>query len=307
MKKGRGLKIGVIGLGVMGQHHARIANQLPGTKLAAIAELDELRARETGAKYDVPFFTDYNEIFSEVDAISVVSPTQTHLKVALACLDANKHLLVEKPLALTPGEALQIVERAKDKNLVLAVGHIERFNPAFQTLRRLVRKERLIGINVQRFSPFPARISDANVIQDMMIHDLDLLAALLPTDEVEGMRAKGEKVKSKTFDRVAASIYYKSGVIAKVEADRVFSIKTRKISVTTEKQIYEADLLNKRIYIRDLQHHVPSTHHVKQSDQLTEELLDFIKAIKTGRQPLVSGEAGYQATKLAEEVEKACS
>jgi predicted dehydrogenase len=160
---------------------------------------------------------------------------------------------------------------------------------------------------MKRFSPFPERITDANVIQDMMVHDLDLLINLLPKDKIEGLKSEGSKLKSTQLDRATATIYFHSGIIARVEADRVFGIKTRKIAVTTERSLIEADLLNKRVYIRDFQRHIPSVHFTRSYDQLTTELSDFVKAVKSGSRPKVNAEDGYQALKLAEEVERACS
>ncbi|MEE8638431.1 MAG: Gfo/Idh/MocA family oxidoreductase [Candidatus Margulisiibacteriota bacterium] len=307
MKKSRGLKIGVIGVGTMGQHHARICSLLPGIRLAAVADPDTKRAHEIGRRYGADVFKDYKEMFPLVEALIIVSPTETHFEIAEQCLNAGKNILVEKPLAKTSHEAQRLVELARSKNLILAVGLIERFNPAYQELSKLVRKEKIIGIHAKRFSPFPERITDADVVQDMMVHDLDLLVNLLPNDEIEDLKAEGAKVKSNKLDKVNTTIYFKSGIIAKVEADRVFGIKTRKIAVTTERTIIEADLLNKRVYIRDLQHHIPSVHHAKNIDQLTAELSDFIKAIKNKARPKVDAEDGHKVLKLAEEVERACS
>lgn len=307
MTKGRGLKYGVIGAGVMGKHHARILSQLSGVKLIGIAEPDPEQAKSLPDIYRPIVFKDYHELLAEADALSLVSPTSTHFEIGQGCLRAGKHLLIEKPLAQTSEEAKQLVALAQEKNLLLATGLIERFNPAFQELCKLLRKEKILGIDIKRFSPFPERISDANVIQDMMVHDLDLLTCLLPQDEIETLKAEGKKVKSDRLDTVTATFYFKSGIIAKVAADRVFSIKTRKIVVTVEKGLFEADLLNKRVYLRDFQHPLPSVVYAKPLDQLTEELKDFVKAVKEGTRPRVSGEAGYRAIKLAEEIEKACS
>ncbi|MFC1571708.1 Gfo/Idh/MocA family protein [Candidatus Margulisiibacteriota bacterium] len=301
------LKYGVIGAGSMGRHHIRIVSTLPGVQLTAVAEPNDEQAKSVPDILKKLIVKDYKEILSKVDAISIVTPTATHLEIGLECLDAGKHLLIEKPLAINSEQAQQLVDSAKEKNLILAVGLIERFNPAYKELGKLIKKEKIIGINIQRFSPFPDRITDANVIQDMMIHDLDLLVNLLPKDEIEEIKAEGKKVQSKKLDRVSATIFFRSGIIAKVAADRVFGIKTRKISVTTEKDIIEADLLNRRINIRDLQTHVPSVHHIKAYDQLTAELKDFVSAIKNEARPAVDGLAGLKATKLAEEVESKCS
>jgi predicted dehydrogenase len=307
MKKGRTLKIGVIGVGSMGKHHARICSILSGVRLAAVADLNEQKAHEIAKQHGAESFKDYKKMLDAVDAVIIVSPTETHFEIAEQCLLVHKNILVEKPLAQKADQAKNLVGLSKSKNLILAVGLIERFNPAFTELCKLIRKEKVLGIHVKRFSPFPERITDANVIQDMMVHDLDLLLNLLPHDEVEDLKAEGSKVKSDKLDRASATIYFKSGTIAKVEADRVFGIKTRKIAVTTERGLIEADLLNKRVYVRDLQHHIPSIHPTKKIDQLTAELSDFVKAIKKQTRPRVTAEDGYKVLKLAEEVERACS
>ncbi len=307
MKKGRGLKIGVVGIGSMGRHHARVSSLLSGAHLFAVADIDDKKAKEVADRYGVRVFKNYLEMLPLVDAVTISSPTETHFEIAHHCLNAGKNTLVEKPLAKNSSDAKKLVDLAQAKDLVLAVGMIERFNPAFQELTKLIKNQRVLGIHIQRFSPFPERITDANVIQDMMIHDLDLLLSLLPLDEVESMKVTGTKEKTDKLDKVSATFYLKSGTIAKIEADRVFSIKTRKITVTADFGLVETDLLNKRIYIRDLQHHIPSLHHTQDKDQLTEELKDFIKAIKTGSKPRADGNAAFRALKLAEEVEKACS
>ena len=307
MNKARGLKIGVIGVGSMGSHHARILCSLSGVSLEAVADPDETRGKEIAQRYGAHPFTDYKEMLPQVDAVIVVAPTALHYEIGVECINAGKNILIEKPLAKTSEDAQKLVALAKEKKVLLAVGHIERFNPAYQELCKLVKNERILGIDIKRLSPFPERITDANVIQDMMIHDLDLLVNLLPTDEIEEMKAKGKKVKSDKLDTVSATYYFKSGTIAKVSADRVFGIKARKIVVTAESGLYEADLLNKKVYVRDLKNHLPSVHHTKPFDQLTAELTDFIKAIKQGSKHKVDAEDGYRAIKLAEEVEKACS
>ena len=307
MKKGRGLKIGVIGTGTMGEHHARICASLAGAKLFAVADCNLQKATLVGKRYGAKIFEDYKQMLPLVEAASIVTPTETHFEIALNCLEAGKNILVEKPLTKTSEEAQKLAAYAKSTNLIIAVGLVERFNPVFQELRKLIRKEKILGIHLRRFSPFPQRIADANVIQDMMVHDLDLLLNLLPEDEIEGLKAEGIRVKTDKLDRVSATIYFKSGIISIIEADRVFGIKTRKITVTTERGLFEADLLNKQLYLRDLQHHIPSVHHTKNYDQLTAELRDFVRAIKNKGRPRVDAEDGFKTLRLAEEIEKACS
>lgn len=307
MKKGRGLKLGVIGVGSMGKHHARIISTLPGAKLFGVSDLSLDLAKQIATQFGAEVFPNYQDLFDQTDAIIIASPTSSHFEIAKTCLEAGKNILVEKPLCKDSNDAKELVDLAKSKNLILGVGMVERFNPAFQELPKLMKKQKILGVHFKRFSPFPERISDANVIQDMMIHDLDLLLNLFSKDEIESLKATGKKIKSKNLDQVSATIFFASGILAKVEADRVFDIKTRKITVTTDQGLIDADLLNKQILVRDLQHPTPSIHHTKTFDQLTAELSDFVKALKNNSAPKVDGEAGYKALKLAEEVEKACS
>src|SRR3989339_1244778 len=307
MSKKKVFQLGVIGLGVMGKHHARVAAHTRGLSLGAVADLDEKTAQEVGEKHGVPWFTNYHELFPFVDAVIVASPTASHFEVGKDCLSAGKPALIEKPLAKTSEQAQRLVVLAKEKNLPLAVGLIERFNPAFVELAKLIKKEKILGLDIKRRSPFPERITDANVIIDMMIHDLDLMLTLMGNDEIESLKVIGEKVKTTMLDKVNATVYFRTGTIAKIDADRVFGSKTRKIVVTTDKALYEADLLSKNVYVRTLEHISPSSHFTKQYDQLTAEIMDFVLAIKRGQSPKVSATAGLKCLQLAEEVEKACS
>jgi virulence factor len=307
INKRKRLKVGLIGAGTMGRYHARAICALPGAKLEAVSDIDRDRVESLATEFKTRIFSNFKEMLSLVDAVVIASPTDSHYAIAQECLSAGKSLLVEKPLAKTSTQANALVDLSKSKNLILAVGLIERFNPAFQELCKVIRKEKIIGIHARRFSPFPDRITDTNVIQDMMIHDLDLLLNLLAKDEIESIKAEGRKVKSKMLDIASATICFNSGIIAKVESDRSFGIKTRKFTVVTERGLIEADLLNKRIYVRNLEHHIPSIHHTKNYDQLRAELADFVKAVKIGARPKVDGSDGYRALKLVEEVESACS
>jgi virulence factor len=290
----------------MGKHHARIINSLPGVALVAISDINFASANELAKLYQAQAFSDYKQMFDLVEAVSIVTPTATHYTIAKDCLENKKHCLVEKPLTKTSVESEQLANLAKDNACQLAVGFIERFNPAYVELKKLLRKEKILGLEFKRYSPFPERISDANVIEDMMIHDLDLVQDLLKTDTLESIKAEGKKIHSKALDQVSALLYFESGIIAKLSADRTFNDRVRKIFATTDKGLIEADLLNKSIYFRDFMHPIPSVHFTKPKDQLTEELQDFIKSIKSGVSPKCSGLDAYKANKLAEEVQNLC-
>jgi predicted dehydrogenase len=305
MSRGRGLKIGVIGAGSMGKNHIRLLSTLPGANLVAIAEPNEEQAKSLPEVYNPIICKDYKEAFPLVDALIIATPAQTHFDIARECLTAAKHVLIEKPFTGASGPGRNLVSLAKEKGVLLAVGMIERFNPALQRLLKEIKGEKIIGIDIKRLSPFPERIADADVIFDMMLHDLDLLTLILPP-EIESIRAKGEKIRTKLFDRVVATLTYKTGVICRIEASRIFCEKTRKIAVTAEKYFIEADLLNKTLYIRDFSTPTPSTLPVKKTDQLTEELKNFVLSIKGKTSPVTSGEDAVKSLILAEEVTKAC-
>jgi predicted dehydrogenase len=303
MRRGSGYKIGIIGVGSMGKNHARILADLPGVRLAGVADASPALAEASGKHLDVPWFDDYQKLLPEIEAAVIVTPTSTHYEIAQACLQAGKHLLVEKPLTGTSSLARSLVSLAEDKGLVLAVGMVERFNPAFQKLLKQIKGEKIIGIDIKRLSPFPERITDTDVVFDMMIHDLDLFLNLYPEEIVE-LKAKGEKIRTKKFDRLVATFTHKNGTISRIEASRVFGSKTRRISITTDRALYEADLLNKQVYIRDFSSPIPSTVPVKPVDQLTEEHKDLLAAIKGERSPMVSGSSFIRTLELTEEVVK---
>lgn len=305
MIKGRGIKLGVIGAGSMGKNHARIAASLPGVNLVGIADTNFPAAQELADSLSVKAFADYKELLPLAEAVCIVTPTQTHFQVAEACLSAGKHLLIEKPFTGSSATARTLIAQAGQQSLVITAGLIERFNPAFQKLLKEIKDEKIIGIDIKRLSPYPERVTDTDVIFDMMFHDLDLLQILMP-DEIIAVKAKGEKIRSKLLDRAVVSITHKSGAISRVEASRVFGSKSRNITVTTEKYLIEADLLNKSIYLRDFSSPTPSTMPIKPNDQLTEELKDFILSIKTKRQPTVSPEEIIKTLTLAEEIQKLC-
>jgi predicted dehydrogenase len=303
MRRGSGLKIGVIGVGSMGKNHARVLADLPGVRLVGVADSSRELAESSGSHLDIPWYDDYRQLLPEVEAAVVVTPTSTHYEIAQECLAAGKHLLVEKPLTGASSLARSLVSLAQEKNLSLAVGMVERFNPAFAKLLKEIKGEKIIGIDIKRLSPFPERITDTDVVFDMMIHDLDLFLQLYPEEIVE-IKAKGEKLRTKKFDRMVATFTHKNGTISRIEASRVFGSKTRKITVTTDRALYEADLLNKQVYIRDFSSPTPSTVPVKPVDQLTEEHKDFLASIKEGRPSLSPGSAFIRSLELTEEVEK---
>lgn len=302
------IKVGVIGVGSMGENHLRIYSTLKEANLVGFFEPNPERAGEIASKYNCRAFPDLESLLNEVSAASLVNPTSLHFETAKKCLEKKVRLLVEKPLTATAAEAEELAGLAEKNKLVLAAGMIERFNPAFKKLASLVRHEHLLGLELKRFSPFPARISDASVVLDMMFHDIDLALALSRT-EVASLKASGKKVQSDKLDEATATLYFKDGLIARIEASRVRTEKKREIVVTAERAIYTADLLNKRLYKRDFDRLTEKEEiEVQPEDQLTLELKDFLHAVGLGRDPKVPGRDSIAPIALAQEVEKlSCS
>ncbi|HTY12634.1 MAG TPA: Gfo/Idh/MocA family oxidoreductase [Candidatus Omnitrophota bacterium] len=298
------IKVGVIGVGSMGENHLRIYSTLKEAKLIGFYESVPERAVQMSEKYHCPAFDNIDSLLSSVEAVSVVTPTSTHYSVISQCLGRGIHVLAEKPMVPTLADSESLVSIAAQKKLVLAVGMIERFNPAFKKLHSIVKHEFILGLELKRLSPFPARISDASVVQDMMLHDVDLALALSRSD-VDSVKAAGAKVRTDRLDQCFVTLYFKDGLIAKIEASRINSDKLRTVTVTTDKGIYEADLLNKRLYCRGFDKITDKVAiEIEPEDQLTLELKDFLHAIDKGKCPRVPGADSLPVIKIVEEVEK---
>ncbi|MCX5725974.1 MAG: Gfo/Idh/MocA family oxidoreductase [Candidatus Saganbacteria bacterium] len=250
-KQNKRFRVGVIGVGFMGSLHARVLSAIRGVSLFGVFDTDLDKAKEVAANLKTKFFEDYNLLIQECDALVVSSPTSTHFEIGITVIEAGKHLFIEKPLASSSYEGKILVDRAKEKGLVLATGHIERFNPAYVAAEKMLYREKPLILNIKRLSPFPERITDANVITDMMIHDLDL-AMNIAGSPVDSIKARGKKIKTKVLDQVFAHILFQNGLIANIEADRTRDTKVREIEAICESCNLVIDLLAKKIRRREL-------------------------------------------------------
>jgi virulence factor len=280
------VKVGVIGCGVMGGFHLKQYGSIPDVEIVGVSDIDPARAPQ-----GVKFFKDYRDLLKISDAISITTPTSTHFEVGMAALDAGCHVLIEKPISATVDQGEKLIKNAKAKKKVLAVGHIERFNPAFISLKKQLKNMKPSVIDIKRLSPLPARITDVSVVIDMMIHDIDL-AIDLAGAEVKTIKASGEKVATSRLDKVNAVIVFNNGVIANIEASRANNDKVRKL-IVAGKGTYEADLLNKTL----------NNIKVSGPDQLQTELKSFINSVVSGKKPPVAGEDGLAALDAAIKIE----
>lgn len=291
------VKVGVIGCGVMGGFHIKQYGNIPEVEIVGASDIDPSRAPQ-----GIKFFNDYKDLLEISDAVSITTPTFTHYEVGMAALDAGCHALIEKPISVTVDHGRKLIKKAKAKKKVLAVGHIERFNPAYVALVKELGRDVPDIIDIKRFSPFPERITDVSCVIDMMIHDIDL-ARHLAGSEVKHINAIGKKVRTNKLDQTLAVLVFKNGVVANIEANRVHSEKVRKIVAASGKVVYEADLLN-----RNLKRSVAGRSKsisVDAFDQLNVELRDFVKAVAKKGKPSVTGEDGLSALETANKIEEA--
>ncbi|MEE8442265.1 MAG: Gfo/Idh/MocA family oxidoreductase, partial [Dehalococcoidia bacterium] len=173
------ISVGVIGVGAMGQHHARILASLPGVRLIGVADPDLDRAQSVASQYGVPASRDYREMLDQAQAFTIAAPTSLHHAIGMECIRHNAHILVEKPLAGTVPQATELTAAAAAAGTVLQVGHVERFNPTFSELAKVLANQRILALEARRLSPFVERAADVSAVFDLMVHDLDLLLDLV--------------------------------------------------------------------------------------------------------------------------------
>lgn len=311
----KALRAAVLGAGNMGRHHARILGGMDGVELRAVMDPDKERAQVLAGPLGAQAVDDVDAL-PEVDIAVVAGPTHVHAALGVALLARGVSVLVEKPLAPTPEEAARLVEAADDSGAVLAVGHVERFNPVVALLASMELKPRLMQF--ERLSPYTPRIRES-IVFDLMVHDLDL-ACLLAGGAPSRVAAAGAVVFSDTLDLASAVLEFPGGCVASLQASRVTQDKIRKIAISEEDRFLQADCLRHDIGIkREVLSEYPTDgaglyrqasvveipYIDRRGEPLRLELEDFVAAVREARPPRVTGRAGAMAVKLAYEVEAA--
>ena len=299
-------RAGVIGVGHLGQHHARLYASLPGAQLVGVSDQSIERAKVVAERHGVQVFQTVDELLPHVDGVSVAVPTSSHYVVAKACLLAGKHVLVEKPLAVMPAEAQELVQLAKQKGCCLQVGHSERFNPIMALMRPHIGRP--VFIECHRLSGFSERGTDVDVVLDLMIHDLDLVLAFNP-GPVEEVRAAGVTVLSSSIDIANARIQFASGCVANLTSSRVSTTKMRRLRLFQKDSYVSIDFQTRHgtISRRQVKAGEKPTVEVEQlqggdEEPLKLQLASFLYAVSTGTRPAVSGEDGAAAVEAAHQV-----
>jgi predicted dehydrogenase len=308
----RTLRIAVIGVGHLGQHHARILSTMSGVELAAVVDTRPERAREIASKHGAPAFTDAADVLSQVDAVVVAVPTVDHVRVARPFIERGVPVLIEKPLAASLGEADELLSLAARHRTVFAAGHTERFNPAVAVALPLVADPRFV--EVHRLGAFPERSLDIDVIFDLMIHDLDLLLAAVQS-EVVSIDAVGVNVLTPRTDIANARLRFASGCIANLTASRISRDRVRKARFFQADSYVSIDFAAQEVEVYRLTPRNGGRPAIEggrldvvQQEPLQRELEDFVDAIRSGRAPAVPGRAGRDAlalaTRIAETMER---
>ena len=297
------MRAAVIGVGHLGRHHARILASLPGITLAGVVDTNRDRASQVAAEHGTKAFGDFREIDGTVDLAVVAVPTESHVAVTMPLIEAGVHALVEKPIAQTVADADALIAAARSAGVVLAIGHSERFNPAVAAARPYVTDPRFI--EVHRLGTFPDRSLDIDVVLDLMIHDLDLILSLVPSD-VDGVEAVGVPVLTPKVDIANARIRFANGCIANLTASRISRDPVRKIRFFQRDSYVSIDTASREVEIYRL---VPQSAalprigggklDVSGDEPLKRELEDFVAAVRDGRAPAVTGEQGRSALALA--------
>lgn len=298
------IRVAVVGVGHVGKEHARILASLPQAELVGVCDTDTSK-RERAEALGVPFFTNARELLGKVEAVSIATPTSTHTAVARLFLQEGIHTLVEKPFTLRLEDADELVALAKDKNLALQVGHIERHNPGFRRVEEIVARK--IGfIEIHRLSPFTPRIQDCGVVLDMMIHDIDIVLNLVKSD-IQNFDAIGIPVLTPYEDIANVRVRFKNGVVADITASRLTPERQRKIRIFQEDAYisldYEAQ--SGQIFRKGAFGITQEKIDIQKSEPLREELQSFLKGIQTGDSLGHPDEAARNALAFALEIVEA--
>lgn len=299
------MRTAVIGVGYLGRFHAQKYAQLPDAQLVAVVDANADAARRVGAELDVEACTDALQVLDRVDAVSIAVPTPLHFEIGRAALERGVHVLMEKPIATTVAEARALVDLARDRNCVLQVGHLERFNPAVVAAANRLNTPRFVESH--RLAPFKQRGTDVSVVLDLMIHDIDLIQELV-RQPIESIDAVGATVFSGETDIVNARIRFRGGCVANTTASRISLKQERKIRIFQDDAYLSIDMQQKVLTVIRKKDAAPvespaqvsiEEESFDQGDALLAEIEAFLRAIREGTEPLVTGEDGLRALETA--------
>lgn len=308
MNDARSIRVGVVGVGSLGQHHARIYASLESVELVGVYDVDHARAQSIAGAYGAKAFDTLEALAASVEAASVAVPTHLHHAIASSLIQMGIHLLIEKPIAATTDEAEDLVRLAQQKGVILQVGHVERFNPVLGFLEERARSPRFI--EAHRLAPFPPpreglhpRGTEVNVVLDLMIHDLEIILHLVGS-AVRDVRAVGVPVLSGSEDIANVRLLFESGCVANVTASRISPERMRKIRVFTSDAYLSLDYQNQagEVFRKTPSGIVRDEVPIEKGEPLALELRSFADCVRRRDRPVVSAEHAAEALKLAVEI-----
>lgn len=291
------IKVGVVGMGAMGQNHARVFSQM-GCELVGVADINLGKAKEIAGLYKTRYYSDYKELIHEVDAVSIVVPTTLHLRVARDFIEHGVHCLVEKPISSALEEAAEMVQAAKDNHVKLMIGHIERFNPAVIKLKQLIDESalgQLIQISTRRVGPSVPRIRDVGIIIDSATHDIDVISYLVGMEPTSIFSRFG-RFRNKKEDHAIIIMDFNE-VIASIEVNWFTPHKVRTLVATGSEGIAYLDYIEQELIMHNS--HDQVNIEVEKAEPLRLELEHFVKCVETDTQPLVDGYRGMKVLDIA--------
>jgi UDP-N-acetylglucosamine 3-dehydrogenase len=313
-------RIGLIGLGAMGRNHLRVLGELKDAELVAVCDLDPAAVSEASRGHQVAGYTSWMEMLAHerLEAAIVAVPTRFHLEVGLAALELGLHILIEKPIAAGVGEGQQLIDAARRAKRVLAIGHIERFNPAVQELqRRLETGEigRVFQVHARRQGPFPARIRDVGVVIDLATHDLDVMFQLVGSNLSRVFAETEQRIHTEHEDLLNAMLKFENGALGVLQVNWLTPTKIRELSVLGERGMFVANYLTQELTFNrnaDAEPRVAArgtpksvaegemvSYPIAKAEPLRLELASFLDTVRSGGRPTVDGEAGLRALQMA--------
>lgn len=312
MSKGAPLRAGVVGVGTMGQNHARVYRELPETTLHGVYDADRARAEQVAETYGTSVMS-MTDLLDSVDVVSVAVPTEYHYETVRECIDAGVHVLVEKPFVSDPENGRRLIDFAEERGVTIQVGHIERFNPATRKLMEIAEDLDIIAVDARRLGPPVDRQIDDTAVMDLMIHDLDIVTALVD-DRVASIDAIGNE----DVRYAAANIQFDSGVVAQLTASRVTQEKERQLSLSAKTCRVKVDYIEQTIEIhrQSLPEYVEEDGDVtyrhenivervsvEKREPLKNEISAFVQAVADGTEPVVTAEDGLRALRLTRTID----
>jgi UDP-N-acetylglucosamine 3-dehydrogenase len=297
------VRVGVIGVGAMGQHHARVYSELPDVELVGVTDVNADLGHSIAERFYTKAFSDYKKLLKQdLDAVSIAVPTSLHKKVAVDVADAGVNMLLEKPIADTVANAQEIIRKAEHNRVKLMIGHIERFNPIIPVIKRSVENSDIISIDITRVGPMPPRIRDVGVVIDLATHDIDLIR-YLANSEFKKIHGLASRTLSKREDIAILSFELENGILAHITTNWLTPYKVREINIYAKRKLIRGELINQRVlefsnYGKDGSYLVKELS-VPFAEPLKLELEAFIKSISKGNEPPVTGYDGLKAIEVA--------